>query len=1560
MKKRRFNRTIAMLLVFCMVVLMLPVMLVTPAKADVPPAATSALAGAQGVTDWMGIMGKGASAIGTLGSAASAIYMGLNMFGIVKDKDDIEIAKLNQIIDTLSTMQKQLDKIEGKLDDVATSISGLTNAVTVTGFNQVFSNVNTQINSARNLPDDYNNIVGDFDAGMADGSIDPASGISNYDTDTPTFDPTSAGLGGDAYMVAAGDTTDDRQLLAFRLSGADAKGEDYSGNDYIEFRVASHTSGSWTPVGESGNPLKLCDISGLSATANCKYRIHLGHIQWTTRLSNTTEGSWSTYNYGIVNDLNELNFQQHNLDTTPPFRPTVDAEKPYAYQSVSQVEALRGYFENGKHINKYTGKLETSSTRLVTSYGNDAGSLQTNVISFVNLISNNNLFSQTSGTTLFQYLDYYYAYLNMPYEDTLDSHGNITAYGSYSARKQARDLINLIVMDGLGIDNLYVHYMWMTNNYNNTSFITARTNISNAWNKIGAVNANDVFQLELNAKITDANSHKYALFRGTIASVGLTDMAGVRKTYEAVTSCANTENSIIVMPVIWDNQPINGIADNVFKNKTNIKGIILPKTLTFIGKDAFSGCTGLTNTLEIPALTNVGMHPFCDVPASITYKGAKILDYLFAYARLTSFDVSLNTTEIGKCAFFGTYYLRTVNIPPSVTKIGDYAFCNSTAGTVNIYGNPAIGDYAFGFSIVVSYDTQRITSYGDWFDSHGNLYGSYYITEYPYENYYDRDIPITSWNMEHEGNHYYRAAMTTNSLLIYIDLKHGPYSDPPVYSAYPEYPYQTSTLLNCAADATNVIAYKDRRFDYKYFSNAAFWGIGNWTFAEFKGRETKDKPSVTIGTLALPKAVYENSLKPAAVSMSADTDNNVAVVEQFFDGSLGTYHYYTNDASIFLSYDEPFILRSYTLVSSLIAEPRGGGYDALNPISWTVYGSNNKSTWTRLSNVDNSSNEKLPAINNVLSSFNVSNNWTAYRYYKFAFIKGAYQFRMSEMMLFDDLTSGNTGYTFKGDGSVFSSSPYLSDFTPAEGGNISGPLSPDLTFPYLPVIDPEGGSLTKSQRITIYNPNDDEYTVNEAVYYTLDGSPVTEESRLYTGPFTLKRSATVTAAVYDSVYRWSAPASFYFTVIDHSGDDGTPSAPSSPTAPAQTQYSADVAGGSGAGTALPIMVDAEKRTASVDIGSQGLGQGGTVVTIPSIPDVDAYSVGIPVADLSAAGGQGTLTFNTDYGSVTIPPNMLAGLSGISGSKAEITVGQGDKDSLPEDVKDAIGDRPLIQLTLSVDGSQTDWSNPGTPVTVSIPYTPAAEELANPESIVIWYIDGSGKPQCVTNGHYDAATGKVAFTTTHFSLYAVAYNKVSFNDVAADAWYSKAVNFIAAREITGGTGGGNYSPNAKLTRGDFLVLMMKAYGIAPDANPADNFSDAGDTYYTGYLAAAKRLGISGGVGDNMFAPKNNITRQEMFTLLYNALKVIGQLPGTHGRAGGEAADQPERNGTGAVPYSRTLADFSDAGQIASWAEDAMALFVETGTVSGSNSALNPKGTTTRAEMAQVLYNLLSGN
>jgi hypothetical protein len=131
--------------------------------------------------------------------------------------------------------------------------------------------------------------------------------------------------------------------------------------------------------------------------------------------------------------------------------------------------------------------------------------------------------------------------------------------------------------------------------------------------------------------------------------------------------------------------------------------------------------------------------------------------------------------------------------------------------------------------------------------------------------------------------------------------------------------------------------------------------------------------------------------------------------------------------------------------------------------------------------------------------------------------------------------------------------------------------------------------------------------------------------------------------------------------------------------------------------------------------------------------------------------------------------------------------------------------------------------------------------------------------------------------------------------------------------------------------------MNAYGIAPDTSIEENFADAGDTYYTAYLATAKKLGLAGGKGGNMFAPDALISRQDMITMLYNALEMVNELP--------ENSDV------------RNVSEFSDFSSVASYAKVAMEALVEGGYVSGKGNSLDPKGLATRAQMAQILYNLL---
>jgi hypothetical protein len=277
-------------------------------------------------------------------------------------------------------------------------------------------------------------------------------------------------------------------------------------------------------------------------------------------------------------------------------------------------------------------------------------------------------------------------------------------------------------------------------------------------------------------------------------------------------------------------------------------------------------------------------------------------------------------------------------------------------------------------------------------------------------------------------------------------------------------------------------------------------------------------------------------------------------------------------------------------------------------------------------------------------------------------------------------------------------------------------------------------------------------------------------------------------------------------------------------------------------------------------------------------------------------------------------------------------------SAKQNVKNKIGDRPMYELTI-VAGNQIISDFHGGTVGLTWPYTLQAGE--NPHAIVVYYLDGQGKLKVVTSSRYNSSTHAVSFQTNHFSQYAVGYNKKSFADVADGAWYNDAVTFAAARGITEGVSETQFAPNHQATRGDFLVLLMRAYGIDVDDSITENFADAGNTYYTAFLGTAKKLGMVAGVGNNRFEPQTRISRQDMLVMIYNILDKKGELPAANS-------------------HGKTLNDYKDKSEIGAYALPAMKQFVESGIVAGNNGYLMPKGFSTRAEIVQVLYNMMNSD
>ena len=91
---------------------------------------------------------------------------------------------------------------------------------------------------------------------------------------------------------------------------------------------------------------------------------------------------------------------------------------------------------------------------------------------------------------------------------------------------------------------------------------------------------------------------------------------------------------------------------------------------------------------------------------------------------------------------------------------------------------------------------------------------------------------------------------------------------------------------------------------------------------------------------------------------------------------------------------------------------------------------------------------------------------------------------------------------------------------------------------------------------------------------------------------------------------------------------------------------------------------------------------------------------------------------------------------------------------------AVENNPVFELTVS-DGTRniTEFS---APVEVRIGYTPHPGQ--NLDALVVYHVDADGGLKIMRDAFFDTATGEMVFTTTHFSMFMIVHNLVSFYDV----------------------------------------------------------------------------------------------------------------------------------------------------------------------------------------------------
>lgn len=332
--------------------------------------------------------------------------------------------------------------------------------------------------------------------------------------------------------------------------------------------------------------------------------------------------------------------------------------------------------------------------------------------------------------------------------------------------------------------------------------------------------------------------------------------------------------------------------------------------------------------------------------------------------------------------------------------------------------------------------------------------------------------------------------------------------------------------------------------------------------------------------------------------------------------------------------------------------------------------------------------------------------------------------------------------------------------------------------------------------------------------------------------------------------------------------------------------------------------------------------------------VNTASVQLPSSLLSAASEKNIdkIAIDTGIAKIAVAPDSITG----NGKEAvTLSASKVDAAALTESQKAVVGDSNVFEFKASA-GEKT-ISNFSKPVEVTIPYT--LKQGENPALITVFYLNDKGKLENVI-GTYNEASKTVVFNTKHFSKYIIKENKVVFNDLDKHAWAKDSIESMAAKGIIAGMGEGKYEPDGKLTRAQFAALVVRAYKL-DDASANNVFSDVKTTdWYYSVVCSAYEAGIVKGISVDKFAPDRSVTRQEMASMI---ARVLVSVKGKDINAG----------------IGMYLKKFTDKDLLEAYAVDSANLVSKYGIISGKpGNVFDPKGLTTRAEAASVIYRMFN--
>ena len=166
----------------------------------------------------------------------------------------------------------------------------------------------------------------------------------------------------------------------------------------------------------------------------------------------------------------------------------------------------------------------------------------------------------------------------------------------------------------------------------------------------------------------------------------------------------------------------------------------------------------------------------------------------------------------------------------------------------------------------------------------------------------------------------------------------------------------------------------------------------------------------------------------------------------------------------------------------------------------------------------------------------------------------------------------------------------------------------------------------------------------------------------------------------------------------------------------------------------------------------------------------------------------------------------------------------------------------------------------------------------------------------------------------------------------------AIDFLSDRGVVNGTGNGRFAPGDSIRRGDFSLMLWRAFQFENSGAPGSFADVPSSAYYASAVNTLSGLRIVNGTGSNRFQPNSTISRQDAAVMIQRTLQAAGMT-----------ADDGNLSALNA---------YSDGNQVSGYAQTAMACLIQQGLLRTSDGRLNPKANLTRADMAVLLHRAMT--